>query len=116
MSNCKQNWSISITKENEEVYKKTLIALGYGWYSSQKVAKSASCGCTTIRSASRHEGGSPFFSMYIEATHFNNLEDFLLWHFTEEVEEKTGAQLKIEQLEETINKAQKELQELKEMK
>lgn len=103
----KQNWSLEINQENAEVYKQTLIALGYPWCSYSCVYKDE----VFIRSdaANKHQ---VFFSRMTEKDHFPNIEEFLKWHF---LPEKTEQQLKIEALENTIAQAQRELRELKEM-
>lgn len=104
----KQNWSLEANQENAEVYKQTLIALGYLWcnYSCEY---DEDMSFIRTDAANKHQ---VFFSSLTEEDHFQNIEEFLKWHF---ISEKTEQQLKIEALENTIAQAQRELQELKEM-
>lgn len=101
----KQNWSLEVNQENAEVYKQTLIALGY--HCSSVYYESMSFIRTTPTKEHR-----VIFSGRKEKDHFQSIEEFLKWYF---ISEKTEQQLKIEALENTIAQAQRELQELKEM-
>ena len=108
MMKLKQNWSLEVNQENAEVYKQTLIALGYTWCSY-------SSAYDEDRSFIRTDATVEYqvlFSVTTEKDHFQSIEEFLKWHF---MPEKTEQQLKIEALENTIAQAQRELQELKEM-
>ena len=105
----KQNWSLKVNQENAEVYKQTLIALGYPWCNC---SSEYHVGISFIRTDAGYKH-QVFFSAMTEKDHFQNIEEFLNWHF---MPEKTEQQLKIEALENTIAQAQRELQELKEMK
>ena len=109
MMKLKQNWSLEVNQENAEVYKQTLIALGYPWCDCSRVYDGV---ISFIRT--RPVGHQVFFSVMVmtEKDHFQSIEEFLKWHF---MPEKTEQQLKIEALENTIAQAQRELQELKEM-
>lgn len=102
----KQNWSIK--SKNPEVYKEVIMALGYKWHEESSNPE----GLSYIRS-DRANNNKVFFSMMTEDDHFNDIESFIIWHFQPE---KTEQQLQIEKLKATIQKAQQELEQLKEMK
>lgn len=102
----KKNWSLDINSENAEVYKQTLIALGYTWSESHTVWISQSY----IRTDNANNN-KVFFSNMTEHDHFEDIEEFLKFHF---IPQKTEAQLKLEDLQKIIEDAQKKIKQLKE--
>ena len=107
----KQNWSIRVhSKEQAEVYEKTLIALGYvlttAW--QRKWRDDTYC----LRYGSNYFWHSN--TKNEEGTLFNNLESFLAWHFQEEeTEQQKQLKEQLKELEETIARAQEQIEQLK---
>lgn len=102
----KQNWSIRVhSKEQAEVYEKTLIALGYT-LTSGPITNQWSVKVKCLHSTD-YFWYSPLMS---KDMHFESLESFLAWHFQEE---ETEQQKQIRELEETIQKAQEQIEQLK---
>ena len=93
----KKNWSLSMSSENADVYKQTLIALGYTWHESCRGSKNNGY----IRSDSANQD-KVFFSYMTEHDHFEDIEEFLKFHF---LPQKTEAQLKLEELQKIIEDA-----------
>lgn len=101
----KKNWSLQIGHENAEVYKQTLIELGYTWHESCRGSKNNGY----IRSDSANQD-KVFFSCMPDHDHFEDIEEFLKFHFPPQ---KTDAQLKLEELQKIIEDAQNKIDELK---
>lgn len=106
----KQDWSIEVeNKEQAEAYKQTLLALGYK-ISSYPAEQEYCHRVVTITHGKKlnyfwMSGGNHMDHK------FDNISDFLIWHFTPE---ETEEQKQIRELEETILKAQQQIQQLKE--
>lgn len=109
MSNNKlrKDWSIACDDSKFMAYKETLKALGYDCYKY-----SDEC-VTSLGYVYFCENYNCFARSYSPETknNFNNIESFLLWHFKQESEE-TEQQKQIRELKETIDKAQKQIEEL----
>lgn len=109
----KQDWSIKVeNKEQAEAYKQTLLVLGYP-LTIHKGEQDYYDGYT-IKIAHGKSGDKEYFWMSRYATtanQFDSISDFLIWHFTPE---ETEEQKQIRELEETILKAQQQIQQLKE--
>ena len=101
----KKNWSLNISSENAEVYKQTLIALGYTWCQYCRGWR----GQSFIRSDEANSN-KVLFSNMTEDDHFEDIEEFLKFHF---LPQKTESQLKLEELQKIIEDAQNKVDELK---
>lgn len=108
----KKNFMIAVNKDNAEAYKKTLIALGYAWTNLENY-------CFGFTEQTKNIYGYPDgqsycwfsgFSQREDAECFNNIEDFLIWHFTPE---KTQAEVELEKLQEQIVSLQNQAEKLK---
>lgn len=102
----KKNWSLNINSENAEAYKQTLIALGYTWCQYCRGWKNQNF----IRQPSETCANKVFFSSMTEHDHFENIEEFLKFHF---LPQKTEAHLKLEELQKIIEDTQTKIDELK---
>jgi hypothetical protein len=104
----KKNWSLNINSENAEAYKQTLIALGYNWNQYCRGWR----GQSFIRSDEANSN-KVLFSNMTEDDHFEDIEEFLKFHF---LPQKTESQLKLEELQKIIEDAQNKIEQLKQMK
>ena len=104
----KKNWSLSVNNENVEAYKQTLIALGYNWNQYCRGWR----GQSFIRSDEANSN-KVLFSNMTEDDHFEDIEEFLKFHF---LPQKTESQLKLEELQKIIEDAQNKIEQLKQMK
>lgn len=113
----KEDWSIAVKDAVQfGVYKETLMALGYH-LSSIHGEQDYRRGTKTLRHGSFGAQGYVWASA-LEAphggyAHFENIEDFLMFHF--EYDKKRETLDKIKALEEVIAAKEAELEALKEM-
>ena len=107
----KTKWAIKTDDTNFVAYRNTLEALGYHLYSAAKQATSMED--TTVLMRNRGSVSRDYVGAFVGDTNwklFENIEQFLIWHWQPEL---TPEQKEILELEEVINKAQEKITAIK---
>lgn len=101
----KMNWTISVNDNNWVVYNNVLELLGYEIYDRRDKTNGWEC----VVSSDYKEGLCCAGDKEKGKQHFENIEAFLLWFYAKE---ETEQQKRIRELKETIELAQKQINEL----
>ena len=121
MTKLKTNFAIRTTDENFRAHVETLRVLGYKIYPPTDAVSSMGGGyCLAVR----YSMGSDVYranGFTSKDQCFNNIQDFLVWHFTPEGPKKTEAEILLDSLEEEMQQLQTKIvtvreQMLKEIK
>ena len=114
MTQLKTNFAIRTTDENFRTNVETLKVLGYKIYPSTDADSSMVGGyCLAVRDNMGNDvyRASSFTS---KDQCFNNIRDFLVWHFTPEPTKKTEAEILLDSLEEEMQQLQTKIATLRE--
>lgn len=112
MTQLKTNFAIRTTDKNFRAHVETLKALGYKIYEDLDTAEGME-GWTQL--VWMHEDVCRASNIIRKPHDFQNIQDFLLWHFTpEEAPKKTEAEILLDSLEEEMQQLQTKIAAVRE--
>lgn len=114
MAQLKTNFAIRTTDENFRAHVETLKVLGYKIYPSTDAGSSMEGGYyLTVR----YNMGNDVYrtsGFTSKDQYFQNIQDFLVWHFTPEPTKKTEAEILLDSLEEEMQQLQTKIAAVRE--
>ncbi len=114
MTQLKTNFAIRTTDKNFRAHIETLKVLGYKIYPSTDADSSMEGGYYL---AVRYNMGNDVYrtsGFTSKDQCFNNIQDFLVWHFTPEAPKKTEAEILLDSLEEEMQQLQTKIAAVRE--